>query len=160
GFNAVRAGVNGFVVNSHCTDVQGQVTGTQHYQPSVANGNLIGTEIADPAWDPMKCPLGLTGHLCRYSDTAYSQRAAGVAADQGERGGGRTRRGAGLRRALQVLREGTVVKGATVGSGLRPLPQFLGGPPAVSAAWPRLPPAWQRQRDARAPATGLAPRSP
>src|SRR5205823_2733612 len=32
---------------------------------------------------PMKCPLGLTGHLCRYSDTAYSQRAAGVAADQG-----------------------------------------------------------------------------
>jgi len=83
GFNAVRTGVNGFVVNSHCTDVQGQVTGTQHYQPSVANGNLIGTEIADPAWDPMKCPLGLTGHLCRYSDTAYSQRAAGVTADQG-----------------------------------------------------------------------------
>src|SRR5438093_2760311 len=31
----------------------------------------------------MKCPLGLTGHLCRYSDTAYSQRAAGVTADQG-----------------------------------------------------------------------------
>ena len=83
GFNGVRAGVNGFVVNSHCTDVQGQVTGTQHFQPTTGAGNLIGTEIADPAWDAMKCPLGLTGHLCRYSDTAYSQRAAGVTADQG-----------------------------------------------------------------------------
>jgi len=83
GFNGVRAGVSGFVVNSHCTDVQGQVTGTQHFQPSTGAGNLIGTEIADPAWDAMKCPVGLVGHLCRYSDSAYSQRAAGVTADQG-----------------------------------------------------------------------------
>ncbi len=83
GFNGVRAGVNGFVVNSHCTDVQGQNTGTQHFQPTVANGNLIGQEIADPPWDAMKCPIGLVGHLCRYSDTAYSQRDGTVTADQG-----------------------------------------------------------------------------
>jgi hypothetical protein len=83
GFNGVRAGVNGFVVNSHCTDVQGQNTGTQHYQPTVGNGNLIGQEIADPPYTLDKCPLSLIGHLCRYSDSAYSQRDAGVTADQG-----------------------------------------------------------------------------
>src|SRR5256886_13913715 len=69
GFNGVRAGISGFVVHSHCTDVQGQVTPTQHYQPSTGTGNLIGTEIADPAWDAMKCPVGLVGDLCRYSDS-------------------------------------------------------------------------------------------
>lgn len=83
GFNGVRSGVNGFVVNSHCTDVQGGVEGTQHYQPRVAAGNFIGTEIADPLYDPLKCPIELSGHLCRYSDSAYSRRDAPVTADQG-----------------------------------------------------------------------------
>src|SRR5204862_7840046 len=80
--------------------------------------------------------------------------------DREHREGGRTRAADGLRRWLHVLSEGTVVNGATVGSGLRPLPQVFGGPLAVFAACPRLSTTWQRQRDARAPATGLAPRSP
>ena len=83
GFNGVRSGVEGFVVNSHCTDVQGGVTGTEHYQPTVADGNLIGTEIADPLYTPDKCPLLLLGHVCRYSDSAYDERDPGVTADQG-----------------------------------------------------------------------------
>jgi hypothetical protein len=83
GFNGVRSGVSGFVVNSHCTDIQGGVEGTQHYQPRVQTGNLIGTEIADPTYDPMKCPIEFAGRMCRYSDSAYSQRDGAITADQG-----------------------------------------------------------------------------
>lgn len=84
GFNGVRAGVNGFVVNSHCTDVQGGVESTKHYQPNVASGNLIGTEIADPQYTIDKCMQnGILGRVCRYSDSAYDRREPGVTADQG-----------------------------------------------------------------------------
>lgn len=85
GFNAIRAsdGVQGFVVNSHCTNTQGGVESTNHYQPTVASENLIGTEIADPTYTTAKCPPGLTGYVCRYSDSAFSQRDSGVSADLG-----------------------------------------------------------------------------
>jgi hypothetical protein len=83
GFNGVRAGVAGFVVNSHCTDRQGGVQDTEHYQPTVAADNFIGTEIADPTYTRDKCPPGVRGKVCRWSDSAYSERAAGVSADQG-----------------------------------------------------------------------------
>jgi len=85
GFNAVRAsdGLQGFVVNSHCTNTQGGVEGTSHYQPTVASGNLIGTEIADPAYTAGKCPPDLTGYVCRYSDSAFSQRDSALSADMG-----------------------------------------------------------------------------
>jgi hypothetical protein len=68
GFNAVRAGVFGFVVASHCTDTFGQVEGTRFFQSS---GDAIGTEIADPGLftDP-PCPPGMG---CRYSDTAFAK---------------------------------------------------------------------------------------
>ncbi len=116
GFNGVRSGVAGFVVNSHCTDVQGQNTGTQHYQPSVATGNLIGVEVADPAWDLMKCPIGLVGHLCRYSDSAYSQRDGTVTADQGfiARTTGVNSGSLTISGQFRVVSKGASIVGATV----------------------------------------------
>jgi len=79
GFNAVRDGVNGFVVNSHCTADQFGLDGTGHYQPSLSpSSNLIGSEIADPP--SFRCARG---RKCRYSDAAYDQRAVGVQATLG-----------------------------------------------------------------------------
>ena len=84
GFNAVRNGVQGFVTNSHCTDKQGGVDNTQYYQPlnQVAD-EFIGTEIADPNYTSGKCPFGVFGKVCRYSDSAFVQYTAGVPADLG-----------------------------------------------------------------------------
>jgi len=82
-FNGVRAGVAGYVTNSHCTKKQGGVEGTLDYQNSITSANLIGTEIADPDYTLAKCPAGTKGKVCRYSDSAYSERASGVTADQG-----------------------------------------------------------------------------
>ena len=79
GFNAVRDGVNGFVVNSHCTTDQFKLDGTNHYQPWLSpSSNLIGNEIADPP--SFRCARG---KKCRYSDAAYDQRASGVQATLG-----------------------------------------------------------------------------
>jgi hypothetical protein len=116
GFNGVRSGVAGFVVNSHCTDVQGGVEGTQHYQPRVDTGNFIGTEIADPLYSATKCPLELTGHLCRYSDSAYSQRDALVTADQGfiARTDGVNTGSLTISGQFRIVSEGPSVVGATV----------------------------------------------
>jgi len=76
GFNAVRLGVAGFVTNSHCTSTYGSVDGTKHYQPTIAEGNLIGTEIVDPPFlKGNGCPKFLK---CRYSDSAFSQRTDGA----------------------------------------------------------------------------------
>ena len=71
GFNAVRDGVDGFVVNSHCTTDQFGLDGTNHYQPWLSpSSNLVGNEIADPP--SFRCA---PGRKCRYSDAAYDQRA-------------------------------------------------------------------------------------
>lgn len=81
GFNAIRSGVDGFVVNSHCTKKRSSVESTAHYQPTLATDNFIGTEIADPPFfTGGVCPKG---KKCRYSDSAYDQRASGVTADLG-----------------------------------------------------------------------------
>ncbi|MCL4368897.1 MAG: S1 family peptidase [Actinobacteria bacterium] len=80
GFNAVRLSVGGFVINSHCTNKYFALDGTQHYQPLRATGNLIGTEIADPSGTKNGCPRG---KVCRYSDSAFDQRASGVDATLG-----------------------------------------------------------------------------
>ena len=87
GFNAVRSGTSGFVTNSHCTATRGVVEGTTHHQPSFAagNANLVGTEIADPAFftrsTNTSCPKN---KVCRYSDSAYDALAGGVSADLGK----------------------------------------------------------------------------
>jgi hypothetical protein len=78
GFNAMRDGVLGFVTASHCSDRQGTVDGTQYYQPlNQVPAELIGTETVDPDYlrDISGCPRG---RVCRYSDSNFSARAAGV----------------------------------------------------------------------------------
>ena len=83
GFNAIRAGVLGFVTASHCSDRQGSVDGTQYYQPlNQVPAELIGTETVDPAYrrGNSGCPRG---RVCRYSDSNFSEGADGVAFDVG-----------------------------------------------------------------------------
>jgi hypothetical protein len=77
GFNATRAGVGGYVTAAHCSDRQGEVDGTQYYQPlnQVAD-EFIGTEIADPDFfRRSNCPRG---RRCRYSDSNFSDGANAV----------------------------------------------------------------------------------
>ncbi len=84
GFNGIRSGINGFVTASHCTNKQGGVESTQHYQPTVSTNNLIGTEIADPVYSMSKClAKGIIGRVCRYSDSEYSSLASGVSGNLG-----------------------------------------------------------------------------
>jgi len=67
GFNGIRSGISGFVVNSHCTHIQGGVENTLYYQPYT---EFIGTEIADPPY--FDCAHGIR---CRNSDAAFAERA-------------------------------------------------------------------------------------
>ncbi len=70
GFNAYRGNVFGFVVNSHCTNVRGEVDGTRYFQ-SLPTSGAIGTEIADPAFSTAPpCPAG---RRCRRSDAAFAK---------------------------------------------------------------------------------------
>jgi hypothetical protein len=83
GFNAIRAGVAGYVTNSHCTAVQGGVNATVHHQPTIAlfNLNRIGVETVDPVYFVgAPCPAG---RRCRRSDSSFARRDAGVTASQG-----------------------------------------------------------------------------
>lgn len=76
GFPAVRAGLAGFVTNSHCTNAQGGVEGTVFHQATI-NGvlNRIGVETVDPAYfSGGPCP---SGRVCRYSDSAFAARNSG-----------------------------------------------------------------------------------
>ncbi len=82
GFNATRAGVAGFVTASHCTDKQGGVESTQYGQPTLTSG-VIATETADPVYLRSTCPVGVKGKVCRYSDSAFAQFAAGVPSSLG-----------------------------------------------------------------------------
>jgi hypothetical protein len=82
GFNAVRAGVRGYVTNSHCTAMQGGVQNTIHHQAlrSVA-ADRIGVEIRDPVYfTGGVCPAG---RRCRYSDTSFGRYDASVGSRQG-----------------------------------------------------------------------------
>jgi hypothetical protein len=70
GFNASRGNVFGFVVNSHCTGVRGEVDGIRYLQSVPASG-AIGTEVADPAFfTESPCPAG---RRCRLSDSAFAK---------------------------------------------------------------------------------------
>ncbi len=70
GFNAYRGDVFGFVINSHCTGVRGEVDGMRYFQ-SVPSGGAIGTEIADPGFSTEPpCP---PGRRCRRSDAAFAK---------------------------------------------------------------------------------------
>ena len=82
GYNADRAGVEGFVTAGHCTQDKntwgGGVQNTKFYQPSKSvNPTAIGQEKTDPGLsaDLRGCP---SGHQCRFSDAAFIEYASGV----------------------------------------------------------------------------------
>ena len=83
GFNGIRTGINGFVVNSHCTYNQGGVDDTVYYQPTPFSVNRIGIEITDPLYTASNCPRGTGGKICRWSDSAYVQLDSNVNSDLG-----------------------------------------------------------------------------
>jgi hypothetical protein len=74
GFITTRAGVQGMLTNSHCTNVQGGVEGTVYHQHDVAGVvNRIGLETRDPLYFVGGvCPAG---RRCRYSDSAFARVA-------------------------------------------------------------------------------------
>ena len=74
GFNAIRAGVLGFVTASHCCDRQGTVDGTQYYQPlNQVPAELIGTETVDPAY--LRASRAARADECAGIPTRTSARA-------------------------------------------------------------------------------------
>ena len=82
GFNAVRGGVNSFITNSHCSNVQGGTTPlpTDYYQATrggvipVAD-NYIAFEADDPQYTSGgECPLL---RRCRTADASRAQYGAG-----------------------------------------------------------------------------------
>ena len=83
GFNAVKSGVQSFITNSHCSNVQGGITvRTDYYQPTRGGAipnpdNFIGFEVDDPEYTTGgDCPLL---RRCRTSDASRAQYGAGQA---------------------------------------------------------------------------------
>ena len=71
GFGANRAGVAGFVTNSHCSGTQGGVQNTVMYQNTNSSSNRIGIETVDPTYfTGGSCPVL---RRCRRSDSAFAR---------------------------------------------------------------------------------------
>lgn len=72
GFNVKRNGVQGFIVNSHCTRSRGFVDGVRFYNNFVDSNNAIGVETVDPPYYRKfpQCPPLIP---CRRSDSAFAQ---------------------------------------------------------------------------------------
>jgi hypothetical protein len=72
-----RPSVHGFMINSHCTNIQGQVDNTPYWQPhSSMPESFIGNEVHDvPFFAGGACPIG---RVCRWSDTAGGRYVPGV----------------------------------------------------------------------------------
>jgi hypothetical protein len=83
GFNVDHSGGRSFITNSHCTNTQGGVEGTQYYQPtSSVDPSVIATEAADPAYfRGGACPRG---KKCRYSDASRALYSSSVASNRGD----------------------------------------------------------------------------
>lgn len=117
GFNGIRSGTAGFVTASHCTNKQGGVENTQHYQNYVASGNLIGTEIADPYYTKARCQANrIRGKVCRYSDSEFSSLVSGVAQDLGliEKTDGINTGSLNIAGSFRITSEGPSVVGQTI----------------------------------------------
>ncbi|MGQ0701551.1 MAG: hypothetical protein ACT4PM_00280 [Gemmatimonadales bacterium] len=82
GFNADDGTERSFITNSHCTNKQGGVQGTQYYQPlSSVDGTVIATEVEDPQYfRGGVCPKG---RKCRYSDASRARYSDGVSSTRG-----------------------------------------------------------------------------
>jgi len=81
GFNAVKDGVNSFITNSHCSNVQGGTDLRTDYYQATRGGvlpvadNYIAFEADDPAYQSGgECPLL---RRCRTSDASRAQYGAG-----------------------------------------------------------------------------------
>ncbi len=83
GFNALSGTQESFITNSHCTNIQGGVEGTQYYQPlSSVDPTVIGTEVDDPDYFRNgPCPRG---GRCRYSDAARVRQESGRTFTRGQ----------------------------------------------------------------------------
>jgi len=83
GFNVSHSGGRSFITNSHCTQKQGGVEGTEYFQPlSSVDPTVIATEAADPEYfRGGVCPLGAK---CRYSDASRALYSSDVPSVQGE----------------------------------------------------------------------------
>jgi hypothetical protein len=78
GFNAILESTAGYVTAAHCSDRQGEVDGTEYYQPlNQVPDEFIGTEVVDPEFfrSVDGCPRG---RRCRYSDSNFSAGDAAV----------------------------------------------------------------------------------
>ncbi|NMF85117.1 hypothetical protein [Nodosilinea sp. P-1105] len=84
GFNANRAGVRGFLTNSHCTATQGQMTGTNFFNHTTTTNNLLGSETVDPTYWACGGFLGFGQRSCRWSDSAFVRYNQGVTSDLGQ----------------------------------------------------------------------------
>ena len=84
GFVVDHAGGRSFITNSHCTNRQGGVEGTQYYQPlQSAFPTAIATEVADPAYQK-GIPGCSKGKSCRRSDASRALFAASQSSARGE----------------------------------------------------------------------------
>ena len=83
GFNVDHSAGRSFITNSHCTNTQGGVEGTQYYQPtSTIAPTVIATEAADPTYfRGGACPRG---KKCRYSDASRALYSSSVASNRGD----------------------------------------------------------------------------
>lgn len=80
GVNVTRAGVAGFVTNSHCSGTQGGVQNTVFFQNTNTAANRIGIEVADPTYGAIAgCPAG---RVCRRSDSSFARYDAAALREQ------------------------------------------------------------------------------
>jgi hypothetical protein len=82
GFNADDGTDRSFITNSHCTNTQGGVEGTQYYQPtSTVDPTVIATEVEDPTYfRGGACPRG---RKCRFSDASRARYSSSVGSTRG-----------------------------------------------------------------------------
>jgi hypothetical protein len=85
GFNADDGTERSFITNSHCTDKQGGVEGTDYFQPtSTVDPTVIATEVEDPDYfRGGACPRG---RKCRFSDSSRALYSPSVGSTRGSIG--------------------------------------------------------------------------
>jgi hypothetical protein len=82
GFNADDGIQRSFITNSHCTNTQGGVEGTEYFQPtSTVDPTVIATEVEDPAY--FRGGLCPRGRRCRFSDAARALYSSTVGSTRG-----------------------------------------------------------------------------
>ena len=81
GFNVSHTGGRSFITNSHCTDRQGGVEGTQYGQATLSAG-VVATEVADPTYASGIAGCS-AGKVCRRSDASRALYSGSVGSSQG-----------------------------------------------------------------------------